>query len=122
MLEALQKSKQLSFILMDRLGDYFSLLRIELKLQGRELGAQLLGYLLAALSSFFVLLFTGIAIILTFWDSEYRSYAAWAVVALYLLIAAAGMVIVRRHAGRSSGITTLSEEIRRDLALVREIL
>lgn len=122
MLEALQKSKQLSFIAMDRLGDYLALLRIEMKLQGRELGVQLAGYLLAALSFFFVLLFTGIAIIVNFWDSDYRSIAAWVVVALYLLLSAAGMALVRRHAGRTSGMTTLREEIRRDVALVRESL
>ncbi len=122
MLEALQKSKQLSFIAMDRLGDYLALLRIEMKLQGRELGAQLAGYLLAALSFFFVMLFTGIAIIVNFWDSDYRSIAAWIVVVLYLFMTAAGMALARRHTGHASAMTTLREEIRRDVALVRESL
>lgn len=122
MLEALQKSKQLAFIAMDRLGDYLALLRIEMKLQGRELGVQLAGYLLAALSFLFVMLFTGIAIIVSFWDSDYRAIAAWIVVALYLIMAATGMALVRRHAGRASGMTTLREEIRRDVTLFRESL
>ncbi len=122
MLEALQKSKQLSFIVMDRLGDYLALLRIEMKLQGRELVAQLAGYLLAAISVFFVMLFTGIAIIVNFWDSDYRSMAAWIVVVLYLLMTAAGMTLARRHTGHASAMTTLQEEIRRDVALVRESL
>lgn len=122
MLEALQKSKQLSFIAMERLGDYLALLRIEMKLQGRELGMQLAGYLLAALSFFFALLFAGIAMIVNFWDSDYRSLAAWIVVVLYLVMAAAGIALVRRHAGRATGMTTLREEIRRDVALVRESL
>ena len=122
MLEALQKSKQLSFIAMERLGDYLALLRIEMKLQGRELGMQLAGYLLAALSFFFALLFAGIAMIGNFWDSDYRSLAAWIVVVLYLVMAAAGIALVRRHAGRATGMTTLREEIRRDVALVRESL
>ena len=122
MLEALQKSKQLSFIVMERLGDYLALLRIEMKLQGHELSVQLAGYLLAALSFFFVLLFTGIAIIVNFWGSDYRRIAAWVVVTLYLVIAAASIVLVRRRTGRISGITTLREEIRRDVALIRESL
>ncbi len=122
MLEALQKSKQLSFIAMERLGDYLALLRIEMKLQGRELGVQLAGYLLAALSLFFVLLFGGIALIVTFWESDYRSMVCWGVVAVYLLMAAAGIALVRRHAGRASGMTTLREEIRRDVAMFRENL
>ena len=122
MLEALQKSKQLSLIAMERLGDYLALLRIEMKLQGRELGVQLAGYLLAALSFFFVLLFTGIAIIVNFWDSDYRRIAAWVVVALYLVMAAASIALLRQRTGRVSGMTTLREEIRRDVALIRESL
>lgn len=122
MLETLQKSKQLSLIAVERLGDYLALLHIEMKLQGRELGVQLAGYLLAALSFFFVLLFAGIALIVTFWDSDYRSMASWSVVALYLIMAAAGIALARRHAGRVSCMTTLREEIRRDVALVRESL
>lgn len=122
MLEALQKSKQLSLIAMERLGDYLALLRIEMKLQGRELGVQLAGYLLVALSFFFVLLFTGIAIIVNFWDSDYRHIAAWVVVTLYLVMAAASIALVRRRTGRVSAMTTLREEIRRDVALIRESL
>lgn len=122
MLEALQKSKQLSLIAMERVGDYLALLRIEMKLQGRELGLQLVGCLLAALSFVFALLFAGIAIIVNFWDSDYRSIAAWIVVALYLVMAAAGLALVRQHAGQTSCMTTLREEIRRDVSLIRESL
>ena len=122
MFQTLKKSKQLSFILMNRLGDYLALLRIEMKLQGREIGAQLVGYLLASVALFFALLFAGVATIVTFWYSDYRNMAAWIVVGLYLLIAAAGIALVRQHAGRADGMTTLREEIRRDMALIRENL
>lgn len=122
MLKALQKSKQLSVIAMDRLGDYLALLQIEMKLQGRELGAQLAGYVLAAMCAFFILLFTGIAILVTFWDGDYRRTAAWFVVALYAVVAGAGISLARQHAGRGLGMMTLREEIKRDVALVRESL
>jgi uncharacterized membrane protein YqjE len=122
MLKALQKSKQLSVIAIDRLGDYLALLQIEMKLQGRELGAQLAGYMLAAMCAFFMLLFTGIAIVMTFWDSDYRHIAAWLVVGLYAAAAGAGISLARQHAGRSEGMMTLRDEIKRDVALVRESL
>ncbi|MEO0313684.1 MAG: hypothetical protein RI928_140 [Pseudomonadota bacterium] len=122
MLKALQKSKQLSVIAIDRLGDYLALLQIEMKLQGRELGAQLAGYMLAAVCAFFMLLFTGIAIVMTFWDSDYRHIAAWLVVGLYAAAAGAGISLARQHAGRSEGMMTLRDEIKRDVALVRESL
>ena len=122
MFEALQKSKQLSVMALDRLGDYLALLRIEMKLQGREIGVQLVGYLAAALFALFALLFVGIAIIVSFWDSDYRALAAWVVVALYAGGAYAGISLARRHTGKVAALDTLRDEIRRDAALVRESL
>ena len=122
MLEALQKSKQLSIMAMNRLRDYLALFRIEMKLQSREIGVQLIGYLSAAVFALFALLFIGIAIIVSFWDSSYRGIAAWVVVALYIGAAGASVALARRHAHRPAALTTLREEFRRDVDLVRESL
>ncbi len=122
MFETLKKSKQLSVIALDRLGDYLALLRIEMKMQGREIGTQVAGYAAAALCSVFALLFLGIAIVVSFWDSGYRGLAAWGVVALYAIGVYAGVSLARRHTGTVAGLNTLREEIRRDAALVRESL
>lgn len=122
MLDTLNKAKKLTAIAMDRLGDYAALARIELQMQGREIGMQLFGYLGAAVCALFVLLFLGVAIIVSFWDSDYRALAAWAVVALYAGGTTAGLMLARRHAGTTGGLGTLRDEIRRDAALVRESL
>ncbi len=122
MLEALKKSRQLAAIALDRVSDYMALLRIEMKLQGREIGVQVAGYVAAAIFALFALLFIGIALIISFWDSDFRTLAAWVVVALYVGGAAAGIVLARRHAGREKPLVALREEMRRDIALVRESL
>ena len=122
MLETLQKAKKLSAIALDRLGDYVALARIEMKLQGREIGVRLAGYLGAALCALFALLFFGVAVIVSFWDSDYRALAAWAVVLIYLAGAFAGIALARRHTPTSGGLDTLRDEFRRDIALVRESL
>lgn len=122
MLESLQKAKKLSFIALTRLGDYLALARIEMKMQSREIGVQLVGYLAAALCALIALLFIGVAIIVSFWDSEYRALAAWAVVALYAAGAAASFVLARRHTATAGGLGTLRDEFKRDVALVRESL
>lgn len=122
MFETLQKSKQISVIALDRLGDYMELLRIELKLQGRELGLQMLGYAAAGLFGLFALLFLGIAIILSFWETDYLPIAAWAVVALYLAAAGAGVWLARKHAKGGSALNTLRTELKRDVDLVKENL
>ena len=122
MFETLKKSKQLSVIALDRLGAYLALLRIELKMQGREIGTQIAGYALAALCAVFMLLFIGVAIIVSFWESEYRALAAWGVVVIYAGGAWAGVSLALRHSGKITVLGTLSDEIRRDAALVRESL
>ncbi len=122
MFDMLRKSRQLSLIVLDRVGDYLALLRVEMKLQGREMGVQIAGYLLAALAACFALLFIGIAVIVSFWDSSFRTLAAWIVVALYLAVAAGGLALARRHAGRGTTIDTLRAQLRRDAELVRESL
>ena len=122
MLNTLQKTKKISAIALDRLGDYLSLVRIEMKMQGREIGVQLVGYASAAVCALLALLFIGVAVIVSFWDSDYRALAAWAVVLLYVAGAAGGTMLARRHALNSGGLGTLRDEIRRDVALVRESL
>jgi uncharacterized membrane protein YqjE len=118
--ETLEKTKQISVIALDRLGDYIELLRIELKLQGRELGLQLLGYVIAALFGVLSTIFIGIAIIVTFWDSDYRAIAGWAVVALYLAAAGGGIYLSRKHLYKGSAFSTLRTELKRDVDLVKE--
>ena len=122
MFETLQKSRQISVIAMDRIGDYLELLRIELKLQGRELAMQMLGYAAAGLFGLLAIVFIGIAIILSFWDSEYLPVAAWGVVALYLAAAGAGIWLARQHATAGSALNTLRTELKRDVELVKESL
>lgn len=120
MFETLQKSKQISVIALDRLGDYIELLRIELKLQGREIGMQIAGYLAAALFGVLLAVFLGLAIILTFWDSPHRTLAAWGVVALYAALAAGAVSFSLKHAQIGSAFSTLRNELKRDVELVKE--
>jgi uncharacterized membrane protein YqjE len=120
--ETLHKSKQISVIALDRLGDYIELLRIELKLQGRELVLQVVGYVVAAFFGVLATVFLGIAIILSFWNSEYLAVAAWFVVALYLAAAGAGVYLSRKHLYKGSAFSTLRTELKRDVDLVKEAI
>ena len=122
MLNALRKSKQLTSIALERLGDYLALLRIELQMQGREMRMQLLGFFTALIGALYGLLFIGVAIIVSFWDSEYRAIAAWITAALYVALAGTGIALARRHTGKAAVLTTLREEIKRDAELIRESL
>jgi uncharacterized membrane protein YqjE len=118
--ETLHKSKQISVIALDRLGDYIELLRLELKLQGRDLGIQLVCYAGAAFFAVLGAIFIGIAILVSFWDSEHRALAGWIVVALYLAVAGLCVYFARKQTHENSPFSTLRSELKRDVDLVKE--
>ena len=122
MLSSLHKSKQISFMVMDRLSDYLSLARIELQLQGRELIMQALSYSAAALFLFLMLLFFGVAMLTSFWETPHRTLAAWSVVALYTLGAVTSINFARRHAEKLIALSSLSQEIKEDAIILRQAL
>ncbi|RJG01580.1 phage holin family protein [Noviherbaspirillum sedimenti] len=121
MLNTLRKSRKLYAIALDRLHDYKELLRIELQLQGRGVGVQIAAYMLAGLMAVLAVTFIGIAIIVTAWDTPYRSAAAWLVAALYALLAGICMVFVRKYHAESA-LTTLKSELQRDYKVLKESL
>lgn len=120
MFQTIRKSREISVIAKDRLGDYFELLRIEMKLQGRELAILAIGSVVGAVFALITAILLGFAIVVSFWETEYRTLAAWLVVALYAAIAAAGFVIGMKHKPSGSALTTLRNELRRDVDLVKE--
>lgn len=122
MLSSLHRSKQISVMVIDRLSDYLSLARIELQLQGREVIMQALSYSAAAIFLFLMLLFFGVAIITSFWDTPYRVLAAWTAVCGYSLGAAICINIARRHAIKIIGFHSLNQEIKQDAAILRQAL
>jgi uncharacterized membrane protein YqjE len=120
MFQTIRKSKEISVIAKDRLGDYFELLRIEMKLQGRELALLAIGGIIGAIFALITLVLLGFAIIVTFWDSDFRTLAAWLVVALYAVIAGISFAIAMKHKPSGAALATLRNEVRRDVDLVKE--
>jgi uncharacterized membrane protein YqjE len=120
--ETLEKTKQISILMLGRVSDYMDLMRLELKLQGRNLVMQAAGYLTAALFGILALFFVGIAIIVSFWETDYRILAAWGVVVLYLLVAGIGLLVVNAHRIKGTPMEVISSELQRDVDMVKESL
>jgi uncharacterized membrane protein YqjE len=121
-LHTLHKSKQLAMITLDRVGDYMDLLRVEMKLSEHELILRLAGYAVAGLFSLLATVFLGLAIIVTFWDSDFRALAAWFVVVLYGAIAGISLRLCMKHIRAQSIANTLRTELRRDINVIKESL
>jgi len=122
MFSALHKSKQLYLITLDRVGDYMDLLRVEMKIREQQLAARIAGFAVAGLFALLATVFLGVAIIVSFWGTEYRALAAWFVVLLYGAIAGISLNICLKHF-RSPPITTnLRSQLQRDLDVIKENL
>lgn len=120
MFSAIQKSRQVSHLALDRMHDYLDLLRIEVKIREQEIGLKLAGYTVALLFAFLATIFFGIAIIVSFWDSSYRPLAAWFVVALYAGIAGISVRFCMKHFQPQSIASTLRSEMQRDIDVIKE--
>ena len=116
----LQKSRLLSAIALQRVGDYMDLLRIEIKIRENDIAIKLVGFAIAGLFALLVTIFFGLAVIVTFWDSPYRSAAAWFVVLLYAVIAAISIGICLKHVQSQSIAGSLRKELQRDIAVLKE--
>lgn len=122
MFSALYKSKQLYLITLDRVGDYMDLLRVEMKIREHQLAIRIAGFTVAILFTLLATIFFGLAIIVSFWSSEYRTLAAWFVVLLYGVIAAVCFNVCMKHFRSPSLGTTLRTELQLDINAIKESL
>lgn len=121
MLNTLRKSKKLYAIALNRMHDYKELLRIEMKLQGRGVGVVVASYAMAMIFVLLAAIFIGVAIIVTAWDTDYRTEVAWLLVLLYALLAG-GLLYFAKRFHAESAISTLKNELRRDYDAIKESL
>ena len=120
MLSALHKSRQLYLITLERIGDYLELLRVEMKIREQQLVIRIAGFMLAALFTLLATVFFGLAIIVSFWGTDYRALAAWFVVVLYGAIAGISFSMCMKHF-RSPPLTTLLRgQLQRDIDVIKE--
>jgi uncharacterized membrane protein YqjE len=122
MFAALQKSRQLYLITLDRIGDYMDLLRVEMKIREHQLAIRIAGFTIAILFSLLATIFLGLAIIVSFWDSDQRALAAWGVVVLYAAIAAVSFNLCLKHFRSPSLTNTLRSELQRDIDVIKDSL
>jgi len=120
MFAALHKSKQLYLITLDRIGDYMDLLRVEVKIREQQLALRIAGFSVAILFALLATIFLGLAIIISFWGTEYRTLAAWFVVLLYGAIAGISFNLCMKHF-RSPPLTNMiRSELQRDIDVIKE--
>lgn len=122
MFETIKKAKQIGVITLERVGDYLDLLKISAEIQGQNLKKLLVGYAIVGLFAVLSLIFLGLAVIVTFWDTPYRVMSAWGIVAFFALAALIVYVSTPNRVGSASAFETVREELQQDIKLMKDIV
>lgn len=122
MFEAIEKTKRVGVILLERIEDYLELFHLDLQIQQLSFIQKAISFAITGVCSFIAFVFFGFAIVVSFWETPYRILAAWCVVALYLAMAAIAFFWARKHAHRASAVSTLSHELQQDIKLIKDLL
>lgn len=122
MFESIEKARQLGVIALERIGEYLELLRISAEIQGQDLKKRIFGFVMVALFAVLSLIFVGLAVIVTCWDTPYRVTAAWGVAAFYALIALGAYLSGQNQPYPVSALDTLRDEVQEDIKLMKDVV
>jgi uncharacterized membrane protein YqjE len=122
MFESIEKARQLGMIALERIGEYLELLRISAEIQGQDLKKRIFGFVMVALFAVLSLIFVGLAVIVTCWDTPYRVTAAWGVAVFYALIALGAYLSGQNQPRPVSALDTLRDEVQQDIKLMKDVV
>lgn len=122
MFETIKKARRLAAIALERVDDYLELIRISVEIQGQSLKKRIISFVIVMLFAALSLIFLGLAIIVTCWDTPYRAAAAWGVMACYTLIAFMAYMGSQDKTRPASTFDTLRDEIRQDVKLMKDVV
>lgn len=122
MFETIKKARRLAAIALERVDDYLELIRISVEIQGQSLKKRIISFVIVMLFAALSLIFLGLAIIITCWDTPYRAAAAWGVMACYALIAFVAYMGSQDKTRPASTFDTLRDEIRQDVKLMKDVV
>lgn len=122
MFESINKARQLGALVLERVGDYLELFKISAAIQGQNLRKRIISYAMVALFAVLSLVFAGLAVIVTCWDTPYRVISAWGVVAFYALGTFLFFLAAPSQADSVSAFDSVREELQQDIKLMKDII
>jgi len=120
--EAIEKAKQVGVILLERVEDYLELLRLDVEIQRHNFIQRAISFAITGVCSLIAFVFLGFAIIISFWESDYRVLVAWIVVFFYAALAAIALARAKKLARRESALSSLNQELQQDIKLIKDLL
>jgi uncharacterized membrane protein YqjE len=120
--DTLEKAKEIGTITLDRLNDYMELMRVELDIARAHMVTKLSSMVLMGVMAFFAAMFLGAAIIVSFWDTEYRIAAAWAIAAFWTLAAAGCFLWGRGNLKSELEVSKVRSAVQQDIQFLKELM
>ena len=122
MFKKIRKIKQLGIVARDRIGDYVQLMSILIKIQWNYVSAQIISYVAIFVLALLSLVFIGVAVIVSFWETPYRVASAWGIVAFYALTALGIFLVSLNRVRPEFPLATIRTELEKDAKLVKEVV
>ena len=122
MFETIRKARQIGTIALERVGEYAELLKISAEIQGQNLKKRIVSFVVIVLLAVLSLIFLGLAIIVTCWDTPYRVVSAWGVAGFYALAAFVAYIAAPGRADSVSAFDTVREELQQDIKLMKDVV
>ncbi len=118
-MERLERYKRIAQFGAARLSDYVELGSAELSLFRSALIATVTAYVVMAFCAIFALVFLSVAILVSFWTTDYRVTAAWCIFGVWMLLALGAFLTARSKTPDTMPQSVLGEQIRLDLDAIR---
>lgn len=116
---ALARYKRIAEFAMSRLSDYAELCALELVTYRSALVSMISAYVAMIFCALFALGFFSLAVLVSFWTTDYRVAAAWCIFVAWLLLALIAFVVARRSTPDAAPQSVLSEQIKLDLDTIK---
>jgi uncharacterized membrane protein YqjE len=97
---------------------YLRVFHCDLNALRRALVRPLAGLIISAVAGLLFVSFLSVAILISAWDTPLRLITAWGVVAVWLVIAIAGLIYARSALRSPVPLATLTPLLQRDLAAI----
>jgi len=120
--DAIEKARQIGVIVLERVEDYLELLRLDVEIQRRHFVRRVLSFAITGICFLIAFVFLGFAVIVSFWETDYRILVTWIVVAFYAVLAIIAYIRAKRHVRREAALSTISHELQEDIKLIKDLL
>ena len=122
MFRTVEKARLLGVLALERVDEYLELVKISVEIQGQYLKRRLIHLLVVALFAVLALIFLGLALIVTFWDTPYPLMVTWGVAGGYALVAFLAYMSAPARPAAASTFDTVRDELQEDIKLMRDVV